>query len=56
MNPDIIDALVDLGYRGLFGPAPVCHVNKPLYPAIERAHAKGVHMYMSVQTLWDMLI
>ena len=28
------------------------HVNKPLYPAIERATAKGVHMFMCVQTLW----
>ena len=28
------------------------HVNKELYPAIERAHAKGVHMYMTLQTIW----
>ncbi len=53
MNPDIIDALVDLGYRGIiFAGTGLGHVNKPLYPAIERAHKKGVHMYMSVQTLW----
>lgn len=53
MKPDIIDALVDLGYRGIvFAGTGLGHVNKPLYPAIERAHKKGVHMYMSVQTLW----
>ena len=28
------------------------HVNKELYPAIERAHARGVHMYMTLQTIW----
>jgi glutamyl-tRNA(Gln) amidotransferase subunit D len=53
MNPDIIDALVDLGYRGIiWAGTGLGHVNKPLYPAIERAHKAGVHMYMSVQTLW----
>jgi len=53
MNPDIIDALVDLGYKGIvWAGTGLGHVNKPLYPAIERAHKAGVHMYMSVQTLW----
>jgi hypothetical protein len=28
------------------------HVNKPLYPALRRAHEKGIAMYMTVQTLW----
>ena len=28
------------------------HVNKPLYPALQRAVDKGVHIYMTVQTLW----
>ena len=28
------------------------HVNKEMYPAIERAHAKGVHMFMTLQTIW----
>jgi glutamyl-tRNA(Gln) amidotransferase subunit D len=28
------------------------HVNKPVYPAIKRAVAKGVQIYMTVQTLW----
>lgn len=53
MAPDIIDSLVDNGYRGIIiAGTGLGHINKPLYPAIERAHAKGVHMYMSVQTLW----
>jgi glutamyl-tRNA(Gln) amidotransferase subunit D len=53
MMPDMIDSLVDNGYRGIIiAGTGLGHINKPLYPAIERAHKKGVHMYMSVQTLW----
>ncbi|MBP7496766.1 MAG: Glu-tRNA(Gln) amidotransferase subunit GatD [Bacteroidales bacterium] len=53
MQPDIIDSLVDAGYKGIIiiGTG-LGHVNKPLYPAIERATAKGVHIFMTVQTLW----
>jgi glutamyl-tRNA(Gln) amidotransferase subunit D len=53
MMPDIIDSLVDNGYRGIIiAGTGLGHINKPLYPAIERAHAKGVHMFMAVQTLY----
>ncbi len=53
MQPDIIDSLVDNGYRGIIiAGTGLGHVNKPLYPAIKRAQAKGVHMYMAVQTMW----
>lgn len=53
MSPDILDALVDAGYKGIiFVGTGLGHVNKELYPAIERANAKGVHMYMTLQTLW----
>lgn len=53
MSPDILDALVDDGYKGIiFVGTGLGHVNKELYPAIERANAKGVHMYMTLQTLW----
>jgi glutamyl-tRNA(Gln) amidotransferase subunit D len=53
MQPDIIDSLVDNGYKGIvIAGTGLGHVNKPIYPAIERAHAAGVHMYMTVQTLW----
>jgi glutamyl-tRNA(Gln) amidotransferase subunit D len=53
MQPDMIDSLVDAGYKGIIiiGTG-LGHVNKPLYPAIERAVAKGVHIFMTVQTLW----
>ncbi len=53
MQPDIIDSLVDNGYRGIvIAGTGLGHVNKPLYPAIKRAIDKGVAVYMTVQTLW----
>jgi len=53
MSPDVLDALVDKGYKGIIiiGTG-LGHVNKELYPAIERANAKGVFMFMTLQTLW----
>ncbi|MCK4408343.1 MAG: Glu-tRNA(Gln) amidotransferase subunit GatD [Bacteroidales bacterium] len=53
MKPDMLDSLVDAGYKGIIiiGTG-LGHVNKELYPAIERAHAKGVHMFMTLQTIW----
>ncbi len=53
MHRDIIDSLVDNGYKGIvIAGTGLGHVNKPVYPAIERATAKGVAIYMTVQTLW----
>lgn len=53
MQPDIITAIVDRGYRGIvIAGTGLGHVNKPVYPAIERAVKKGVVIYMTVQTLW----
>ncbi len=53
MQPDIIDAIVDCGYRGIIiAGTGLGHVNKPVYPAIERAVKAGVVIYMTVQTLW----
>lgn len=53
MMPDIIDSLVDNGYKGIIiAGTGLGHVNKPIYPAIERAAKKGVHIFMTVQTLW----
>ena len=53
MKPDIIDSLVDNGYRGIIiAGTGLGHVNKPVYPAIKRATSKGVAIYMTVQTLW----
>jgi glutamyl-tRNA(Gln) amidotransferase subunit D len=53
MHPDTIDSLVDLGYKGIIiiGTG-LGHVNKELYPAIERARDRGVAIFMTVQTLW----
>ncbi len=53
MQPDLVDAIVDCGYRGIvIAGTGLGHVNKPLYPALRRAYEKGVHIYMTVQTLW----
>ncbi len=53
MQPDIIDALIDNGYKGIvIAGTGLGHVNKPLYPALKRATEKGVALYMTVQTLW----
>ena len=53
MQPDIIDSLVDNGYRGIvIAGTGLGHVNKPVYPAIERATKAGLAIYMTVQTLW----
>ena len=53
MKPDIIDALIDNGYRGIvIAGTGLGHVNKPLYPSLRRAHEQGIAVYMTVQTLW----
>jgi glutamyl-tRNA(Gln) amidotransferase subunit D len=53
MHPDLVDALVEKGYRGIvIAGTGLGHVNAPLYPALERAVAAGVHIVMTVQTLW----
>jgi glutamyl-tRNA(Gln) amidotransferase subunit D len=53
MKPDIIDALIDNGYRGIvIAGTGLGHVNKPLYPALKRAQDHNMAVYMTVQTLW----
>jgi glutamyl-tRNA(Gln) amidotransferase subunit D len=53
MKPDLVDALVEKGYRGIvIAGTGLGHVNRPLYPALERAISSGVHIVMTVQTLW----
>ncbi len=53
MQPDMIDSLIEKGYKGIvIAGTGLGHVNKPLYPAVERAKAAGVAVYMTVQTLW----
>jgi glutamyl-tRNA(Gln) amidotransferase subunit D len=53
MKPDLVDALVEKGYRGIvIAGTGLGHVNSPLYPALESAVKHGVHIVMTVQTLW----
>jgi glutamyl-tRNA(Gln) amidotransferase subunit D len=53
MKPDIIEALVDHGYKGIvIAGTGLGHVNKPLYEPIRKAVERGVHFFMTVQTLW----
>ncbi len=53
MKAEILDSLVDMGYKGVvIVGTGLGHVNKELYPAIERATAKGVVLYMTLQTIW----
>jgi glutamyl-tRNA(Gln) amidotransferase subunit D len=53
MDRDIIDALVDRGYRGIvIAGTGLGHMNKPCYPALQRAQEAGIAVYMTVQTLW----
>jgi glutamyl-tRNA(Gln) amidotransferase subunit D len=53
MQPDALDSLIDSGYKGvIIVGTGLGHVNKALYPAIERAQEKGVHVFMTLQTIW----
>jgi glutamyl-tRNA(Gln) amidotransferase subunit D len=53
MKPDLVDALVEKGYRGIvIAGTGLGHVNKPLYPALKRAISDNVHVVMTVQTIW----
>ena len=53
MNPDLVDSLRDNGYKGLIiAGTGLGHVNRKLNPALKRAIDGGMHVYMTVQTLW----
>jgi glutamyl-tRNA(Gln) amidotransferase subunit D len=53
MQPDIVEALIDNGYKGIvIAGTGLGHVNKPLYPVLKKAVDRGIHIYMTVQTLW----
>ena len=53
MKPDIIESLVDSGYKGIvIAGTGLGHVNKPLYEPLRKAVKAGLHIYMTVQTLW----
>jgi glutamyl-tRNA(Gln) amidotransferase subunit D len=53
MHPDVVDAFVEKGYKGIvIAGTGLGHVNRKIYPALERAHEAGVQLYMTLQTLW----
>jgi len=53
MDPDILESMIDKGYKGIIiAGTGLGHVNKPLYDPIQRAHEEGIHMFMTVQTLY----
>jgi len=53
MQADALDAFIDNGYKGIIIVGTgLGHVNKSLYPAIERAQEKGIPVFMTLQTLW----
>jgi glutamyl-tRNA(Gln) amidotransferase subunit D len=53
MQEDLIRAIVNAGYEGIvIAGTGLGHINRPLYDVIRRATEKGVHIYMTVQTLW----
>jgi glutamyl-tRNA(Gln) amidotransferase subunit D len=53
MKPGVLDAIIEQGYKGVIWVGTgLGHVNKEMYPAIERANKAGVHQYMTLQTIW----
>lgn len=53
MNPNMVDSLVDNGYRGIvIAGTGLGHVNAALNPALKRAVDSGIAVLMTVQTLW----
>ncbi len=53
MQPDIVEAIVEKGYKGIvIAGTGLGHVNRPLLEPLKKAIDNGVHVYMTVQTLW----
>ncbi len=53
MKADVIDGLIDRGYKGIvIAGTGLGHVNRLVYPALRRARAEGVVVFMTLQTLW----
>ena len=53
MKPDVMEAMIEKGYKGIvIAGTGLGHVNKPTYRALQNAKDAGVHVYMTVQTLW----
>ena len=53
MKPEIFDSLIDMGHKGIIIVGTgLGHINRELYPALQRAKDKGVSVFMTLQTLW----
>ncbi len=53
MQPDIVEAIMEKGYEGLvIAGTGLGHVNRALFPILKKAIKGGMHIYMTVQTLW----
>ena len=53
MKADVVEAVVDKGYKGIvIAGTGLGHVNRPLFEPLKKAIEQGVHVYMTVQTLW----
>lgn len=53
MDVNMMHSLIDMGYKGIIIVGTgLGHVNRELYPALERAKAEGVSVYMTLQTIW----
>lgn len=53
MKPDVLEAIIDEGYRGIVWVGTgLGHINKKMYPAVERAQREGVCQFMTLQTIW----
>ena len=53
MKADMMHSLIDMGYKGIIIVGTgLGHVNRELYPALERAQKENVAVYMTLQTIW----
>jgi glutamyl-tRNA(Gln) amidotransferase subunit D len=53
MKADMIHSLIDNGYKGIIIVGTgLGHVNRELYPTLERAQRENVAVYMTLQTIW----
>ncbi|MCJ7820422.1 MAG: Glu-tRNA(Gln) amidotransferase subunit GatD [Bacteroidales bacterium] len=53
MKVEMMHSLIDMGYKGIIIVGTgLGHVNRELYPALERAQKKNVAVYMTLQTIW----
>jgi glutamyl-tRNA(Gln) amidotransferase subunit D len=53
MKVEMMHSLIDMGYKGIIIVGTgLGHVNRELYPALERAQKENVAVFMTLQTIW----